>query len=425
MLLPLHGARRWLFPIILVPLLGMQLILAGRELVASIFGQRADPISLARAIRLSPRNAEYQNRLGRYFAFGVSNPGTSLDPLRSAVRLNPHHARYWLDLAAAYQFLGNSDEQSDAVERALEVEPTSPDVAWESANLFLSHRDLDRALREFRVVIENAPELRAEALASCWRVRPDVDVLLRDVVPARPDSLLTFLTLLTNKHETDGSLQVWNRLLELHQRFDTNYLLDYVRYLILARRPDAALSAWEESAALLGLSDYLPSPDNLIVNGDFSLDVLNGGLDWTYKKQTGVQLVLDPSDFHRGQRSLSVTFEGPGIYDAGIHQFVPVHGWTAYDFTAYYKSADFQGAGGPQIVLRDAYTGQALFTSDPIIDGDFWKAVHGEFTTPASTSLLIVNIERTPAGSPIRGKLWLDNFQLLPAQPKDESKDHS
>jgi hypothetical protein len=40
--------------------------------------------------------------------------------------------------------------------------------------------------------------------------------------------------------------------------------------------------------------------------------------------------------------------------------------------------------------------------------------VHSRFTTPPSTTLLVLKIERIPAGSPIRGKLWLDDFQLSP-----------
>jgi hypothetical protein len=150
---------------------------------------------------------------------------------------------------------------------------------------------------------------------------------------------------------------------------------------------------------------------------------LNGGFDWTYVNRAGVRLLLDSSDFRHGNRSLSIAFEGPGVSDAGVQQLIAVHGQTAYDFTAYYKAAEFQGAGGPQIVLRDAYTGAALFTSEPLNDADFWKPVHAKLTTSATTNLLALRIERLPAGSPIRGKLWLDNFELSPATAA-ESKDH-
>ncbi len=83
----------------------------------------------------------------------------------------------------------------------------------------------------------------------------------------------------------------------------------------------------------------------------------------------------------------------------------------------------FKAREGPKIVLRDAYTGAALFTSEPLNDADFWKPVHAKLTTSATTNLLALRIERFPAGSPIRGKLWLDNFELSPATAA-ESKDH-
>jgi hypothetical protein len=193
-----------------------------------------------------------------------------------------------------------------------------------------------------------------------------------------------------------------------------------VRYLLLVRRPDAAVNVWRQTVQILGLSAYLPTPDNLIVNGEFNLDVLNGGFDWIYDPRRGVRLLLDPSTYREGHRSLSITFEGPGISDAGIRQLIPVQGGTAYDFTAFYKSEDLEGAGGPQLSLRDGYTGQVLATTDPLKDADFWKPVHASFTTPLSTTLLILNVDRVPSGAAIRGKLWLDDFELSLSEDRDQ-----
>jgi len=61
-------------------------------------------------------------------------------------------------------------------------------------------------------------------------------------------------------------------------RLDFGHLLDQIRYLVRDHRPEAAATAWDQAATVLNLPNYLPSPDNLIVNGDFSLDVLNGAL---------------------------------------------------------------------------------------------------------------------------------------------------
>jgi tetratricopeptide (TPR) repeat protein len=421
MVLSLAGRQRWLFPASLMAFAGLYLFLAGVEFAAIRLAARADLADLQRAARLSPANADFRNRLGRYFTFAAPNPQAALDHYQSAVRLNPHQASYWLDLASAQQVSGNPAGQLEAIQAALRAEPTAPHVAWEAANFFLITGDQDQALREFSVVIANDLSLATAALQYCWRVRPDVDVLLRDVVPPRPDPLIAFLTLLATKHETEGTIKTWDRLVQLHEKFSSRYLFEHVSYLLQARRPDAAMAAWQQASGIFNLSGYLPSPDNLVVNPDFSLDILNGGFDWTYVNRRGVRPLLDPTDFREGHRSLSITFEGPGINDAGIQQLIPVHGGTSYDFSAYYKSSEFEGAGGPQIVLRDAYSGVPLFASDPLTDADIWKEVRSEVTVPSSTTLLALAIERFPAGSPIRGKLWLDSFALSPAGTAKES----
>lgn len=417
MVIPLTGRRRWLV-VGSAFLTFAYLLLAAKEFAASHFGFRPDLPSLERAVRLSPGNADYQHRLGRYFAYVAGNPQAALQSYQSATRLNTHQARYWFDLASAYQVAGDPSGQGNALGHALQAEPTAPDVAWEAGNFFLVQGDVDRALREFRVVIGNDLALSSIALQTSWRVRPDVDVLLRDVVPHRTDTLIAFLSLLQSRKETESAIKAWNQLVQLHEKFDTAYLLDYVRFLVQERCPEAAAAAWEQASDVLNLSAYLPAPDNLIVNGDFSLAVLNGGFDWTYQTQPGVLVLLDASDFREGERSLSITFEGPGISDAGIRQWIPVRGAASYEFTAYYKSSEFEGAGGPQIVLRDLYTGAQVYTSEPLNGADFWKAVHARFTTPPSTALLVLNIERIPPGRPIRGRLWLDDFQLSPESPE-------
>src|SRR5205807_7769607 len=42
-----------------------------------------------------------------------------------------------------------------------------------------------------------------------------------------------------------------------------------------------------------------------------------------------------------------------------------------------------------------------------------WKQVSGIFTTGPGTKLLIFRVQRVPARSPIRGKLWIDDIRLV------------
>jgi hypothetical protein len=51
--------------------------------------------------------------------------------------------------------------------------------------------------------------------------------------------------------------------------------------------------------------------------------------------------------------------------------------------------------------------------------------VHSRITTPDTTTLLSLAIERFPANSPIRGKLWLNDFQLSQEDSSDAASDDS
>lgn len=406
------AARKWTVVAAAIVLAATYLTLAGREFLGAWFGERVDLTSLNRAARLDPANADYRNHLGRYHELVARDPAAAIEHYRSAVQMNPHSARYWFDLASAYQVLGDTASQTSALEHAIEADPTTPDVAWEAANLYLVQGESEKALREFHVVLGNDASLAGAAIQYCWRLKPDVDTLLRDVVPPRADAYIAFLALLIGKQETAGTAKVWNALMNVHQPFEMRNAFEYFRYLILHKDVDQALQVWQDTTSRFRLLSYLPSSSNLIVNGNFSLDVLNAGFDWQYQKQSGVTLTLDPSDFHSGRRSLMITFDGPGINDAGLFQFISVQPDTTYEFSAYYKNGEMEGAGGPHFTIQDAYSQAVYYDSDELKEAGFWKSADGEFTTSAECKLVILHIRRLPEGSPIRGKLWVDDFHL-------------
>jgi hypothetical protein len=202
-------------------------------------------------------------------------------------------------------------------------------------------------------------------------------------------------------------------LIESRQPFELRRVYEYLRFLIERKEVDEAVKVWQQAAANFGLTSYLPSPSNLIVNGTFSLNVLNAGFDWQYQKQSGVTLTLDPSDFHAGRRSLLIAFDGPGISDAGIYQLIAVQPSTTYQFSAFYKNGELEGAGGPHLTVQDMYSQAIYYDSDELKEAGFWKSVDGEFTTSPDSKLVVLHVRRLPAGSPIRGKLWIDDFHLV------------
>jgi len=419
MRISLHSvARKICFLAVAVLAASLYTASAARQYLAAYLSAKPDLASLQRAAHLEPGDADYRYLLGRYFWLVQHSPDAAVESYRAATSLNPYQSRYWLDLAAVYQFLGNIEEQKDALEHAVLVDPTTPKVAWEAANLYIVEGEIDKALKEFRVILQNDPYLPPAALQLCWRIEPDVEALLQNVVPPISSVYVSFLDFLTSRKQTNDAAKVWARLAQLHQPVETRYVFDYIRYLIGQQEVDQVRLVWQQAAGLCGLSAYQPTSENLVVNGDFSLNVLNGGLDWMYRQSPEVSLALDPTQPHTGNRSLSIVFNSRGVDDAGILQLIPVRANANYEFAAYFKAEDIEGAGGPQFSIQDFYKGTSYFSSEYLKDADFWKQVSGDFTTGPDAKLLILHIQRVPAGSPIKGKLWIDGVRLTQEPPK-------
>jgi tetratricopeptide (TPR) repeat protein len=395
-------------------LAALYVAISGIDFLAEHFSDVPTLASLHRAVRLQPRNAEYQYRLGRYFSLIEMSPALAEQPFRAAVALNPHQARYWMALAGVYQLLGNDEQQRTALERALAAEPTTPEVAWEAANFYIVRGDTAATLKNLRVVLANDPYLPPAALQLCWRIQPDADFLLREVVPPLTNVNSSFLEFLLSKNETAAAAKVWDKLVELNQPVDRRYTFEYIRYLAAQQEPDQARKVWQKAATLSDLAAYQPSTENLVVNGDFNQEILNAGFDWMYRQSPDISLTLDPTQFHSGHGSLHLEIDSRGIEDAGIRQLIAVTPNTSYQFSSYFKAEALSGAGGLHFVVQDLYTGKTYFTSEDFSNVDFWKQAAGSFSTDDNTKLVVLRIQREPAGSPIKGRLWIDGVRLSP-----------
>jgi tetratricopeptide (TPR) repeat protein len=394
---------------------GLYLQIALRVYLASRIAAHPDSPNIRKAIGLEPSNAEYHELLGRNLALSVASVDEAISNYRTAVQLNPYESRYWLDLAGAYQIAGLFREQELSVERAVQTDPTTPHVAWEAANFFLLQGDSEKALRYFRRVVENDDvDAVDSALGLCWRATGDVNRILEQVLPRRPDIFLRFLRLLIKEQQVVAAERVWNRLIGLHQKFSTKLAFPYFQFLIAKQEVLAAQTAWQDLANLdTSLQAYLPSHYNLIVNGGFEENLLNGGFDWWYKSGPHAALAIDTSEFHTGTRSLSVTFDGHSVPEVGLIQFIPVKPNTTYEFSAQWRAKDIESASGPRFAVADAYTKASYVLTDDTLNTTPWRLQQARFKTGPNTNLLWVKIVRDPALPLIRGKLWIDDVSIV------------
>jgi hypothetical protein len=389
----------------------LYLALATSQYLAYHFAEKKDWSSLQLACHLEPWNAEYQYKLGRILTLLQRWPEAS-DAFTRATELNSHDATYWLDLGAIQGPLGYPQRGLYPLQQAIAVDPKSATVAWEACSTYLVINDLPSAFRQCKTALESAPSLSGQVIPLCWNARPDVDALLNDALPASPAIYSSFLEFLILKNETASAAKVWMQIVKLNQPAQLSDVDDYIHYLIGQRQPAQARVVWEQAAPLCGLQSYQPSRGNLVVNGDFSLNILNGGFDWTYEKRSDVSLELDPTQPHLGPRSLLISYDSGGLDDSGIRQLIPVEPNTLYHFSAYFKTQQLEGAGGPRFFLQDFYSEKPYHESDDLKDSEVWKPTNGDFKTGPKTSLLSLQIKRVPSGAAIRGRIWIDGIRL-------------
>src|SRR5262249_865399 len=219
--------------------------------------------------------------------------------------------------------------------------------AWATANFFLLQGDREKAFRYFRVVIANDPEEVDSSLRLCWRTSGDASEIMDQALPPKADLYLSFLHLLVDKQEVAAAKNVWTRLIGLHQAFSVQSALPYFQLLIAKEEITAAKAAWEQLAKVdASLQPYIASGENLVVNGGFEETLLNGGFDWWFHTYAGASLAIDTTEFYRGTRSLSVTFDGGSVPAVQLVQFIPVTPNTSYEFRAECRTEDIDTASG-------------------------------------------------------------------------------
>jgi tetratricopeptide (TPR) repeat protein len=402
--------------LLVVLCLGTVSVYVGRVIRVYFAERSADTFEVAnleRAIQLVPDNAELPHLLGLRLSASDQDDDNAIANLRKAVELNPHRARYWLDLAALYQVTSNAEKQNEALQGALDAEPGNPEVSAEAAQFFLVSGETGRALPLFKQALVTNPAAATNILPLCWRETLDAKTLLASVIPDSPELQLTFLRILAEHRETVAADQVWRYIVGAHKPFPAQLTFFYFDYLMKEREVASFDRDWHQLAAIApSIQAYVPN-ENLIVNAGFEQPLLNSGFDWRHQAADYTIAGVDDEVAHSGGRSLSLSYDGGPAYDAGWTQFIPVQANAEYEFSAWIKSDNVTSSSGPRIAIADAYSGANLLLTDDALDTHSWQERKGSLRVPATAQLITVKIIRAPADTRIRGRIWIDDLRLV------------
>jgi Carbohydrate binding domain/Tetratricopeptide repeat len=382
-----------------------------RSYVAHVHATDLRPDSLTRAIQLEPGNAEYWHRRGLNIML-AGDAGNAVSDFKTAIAINPHNPRPWFSLANAYLILGEDAACAAAIAEAVRLDPKTPWTNLEAANLYLATGATELASQRFREATRYDPDTVLPSLRALWHVTHDTEAILKTGLFPTRSSLLQFLRFLLDQHETDAAGVVWSHLLALKGPLPLPVAWLYFDALLESHNTAAIEQAWN---ALLQNDPQLRtriSPGNLVVNGRFEQDIVNGGLEWRYERQPHVLAVLDEQAHHQGARSLRVSFDGESVGNFGLQQFIVVHPNTTYQVSAFVKADNIISAHGPRIAVFDAYSRQPLLLTDDLLDSTDWRPIKRTFTTGADTALVRLTFLRQPSQGGISGTFWVDDISM-------------
>lgn len=416
--------KRWLGLSVRV-LLSLALVyciyLVTTKAVAYWYFRQPTPERIRQAIRFDPRNPMYHAVLARLTLY--SPEGGDLEEVirlyEQATRLSPHQARYWAELAGAYELAGRSADARAAYERAQELFPRSPEINWKLGNFYLRAGNMRAALAAFQKVLFGDPSLRRPAFELAWRATDDAALILTEMVPPEGEIYFEYLAYLIDKQRLDPAITVWNRLLVLNLPFEPQAAFPYLDALIQHRRLDELTSAWTVLVERFPTRVRQPRFENsLITNGDFETDILQGGLGWRVWFAEGVVASIDSLTFFDGTRSLKIRFDGHHNVDYHhVLQYVPVRPNAFYRFTGYLRTQDITTDSGPRFQIQDAYDPAKLsLLSENLLGTQSWAPQQLEFKTGRDTRLLLVRFVRPLSqkfDNQIAGTTWIDRVSLM------------
>lgn len=379
---------------------------------AQHFADRSDQSSIEKAVALAQRDATYHDLLCRSMVFVSQQPERAIGECRKASELNPYDSSIWLDLAQAWYSAGNSQQADASVHKAIAVDPTTPDTAWNAANFFLVQGNASEAMNQFAMIFREEPSLAPAALNICWQSLHDIN-RIQSILPPNPAVYLDFIKLLMSTGEVGPAAQVWSSFMRLKPDFDFHQGLFYIDSLLHARAVAQASDAWKQLAAKSKALQAYYQPGNLVADPSFAQEVLDAGFDWRYDPRPQVTVTLDQAEFHSNSRSLRLTFSGSAS-DAGIFQYIAAQPNTRYRLSAWVKSDRLETANGPMIALMDASDNGLYGSTEETIGTTPWHHIETWVQTGPESKLLILTILRRPSDTRIQGRFWIDDIKLEP-----------
>ena len=287
---------------------------------------------------------------GHFQQFNMEQPDSALAEFyfRRATKLNPLSTDAWLDLGTNYELDGKTKPAREAFLRAKLSYPSSAEVSWRYGNFLLRAGDLPTAYAELQLAVRLDPHRAATAFSRCYRANPDVDVILKQVLPEEPGVYVDVLAEAIRSKQLAVAQTVWERLLRMHSHLHFQDFDLFVSELLAAGQTTDARRVWDEGVATMTLPPLEQAEDSVVWDPSFESGVVGNDFSWRYQPLVeGVQISLDRTQKHSGNQSLRLTFDNKHNSNLQVAcTMVNVEPNTTYHFSAWVRTQNLTTNSG-------------------------------------------------------------------------------
>ncbi|MBI5181966.1 MAG: hypothetical protein HZA06_03515 [Nitrospirae bacterium] len=370
------------------------------------------------ASSITNEDARYHYLLGLlyYAAHDKSGTDQAINRYLLSLKRDPSNSKTWLALARAYMDNNNMGHAEYAVRRAVDTERNNPRIIWEAGVFLLLLNEAEDAIKLFRRYISMLPSEQENVYAICYTMGIEPSYILFNLVPEDYNFYKRHLRFLINNKLLNESYEAWENIKALNP--ERPEYLSFSDFLLEMGEIESASLIWGDFVKRFKIINDAKPDQNLLWNGDFELEIENGGFDWKIGRADGVRVFRDKDIKMKEYASLSAIFDGkhnPGLYIA--RQIVPVERKQNYKVTGYIRTENLTTRNGVFIEVAGYKCDPFSKTTEVFAGTNLWRRIELEFTIPDNCTTISVGIKRERSekfDNKIGGNIWVDSISMTP-----------
>jgi hypothetical protein len=337
----------------------------------------------------------------------------SIEKYEKVVRLAPYDYRWWIELGRAREQAEDFAGAEAAFLRAVALAPAYTYPHWQAGNFYLRQGDADRAFAELKKAAENNSIYRQQVFSTIWDYFDKDAARLEQIAGDEPGVRSDLALFYASKERADDALRVWNTLTPEQKKENEADARIIAQALFEKKYFRSAVGFTRET----GIETEAAAEK--FQNGGFESSIgreNDSYFSWKVIPAEKVDVRLDPSQKHGGNRSLRIVFNGfSGAQYSQVYQIVAIEPNAKYRLGFRLRTENLKSGGNPLIEIVNANDDKVIKATEAFPAGSSdWQEIKTEFVAPPNAEGVVVRVARAFCGNqcPLFGTIWLDDFQL-------------